>query len=72
MRPTTVKGKRLYEVTWLVDGECDGCCFHRGDDSCPNSHDERCDAGGPMEGKIYIPRTKKGIADYVEARLSHD
>lgn len=73
MRPTSFKGKKLYEVAWIVESECDGCYYHGANvHGCPNPDDNRCDAGGPMEGKIYIPRTKKGIAEYVEARLSHD
>ena len=70
MRAVSIKGKKLYAVPWLEDGECTGCVFHEGPSvDCPNNKDHKCDDGGVMTGQIYIARTQKAVAKYVAERM---
>lgn len=75
MEPVSFRRGKLYKVEGLgAEDECEGCLYQRNDE-CPNNYRP---LSGPMPKlhgmchytqHIYIKRTNKAVAEYVNIRL---
>jgi len=77
----TYKGKKYFVLPALEPGRCDGCVFHTEDNvdddgmqTCPQNdawskHYEACTGNDYESDLMWIPPTKKALAEYIAQKL---
>lgn len=77
MKPVTFRGKKYFRVTTRNYGFCEGCVFNESAASlsCPHNtdHSKWLDTCIDDENEyLWIPATKKALANYVLKQLGDD